>query len=121
VIAGLLLAGLGLSFAALFTFSRARRDRALLFRGFLFLLAASCCYVAEGIVAGNPWLAALDAIIGVVAAWAAWSDRHNRRRRRAARVLGAGSRAMVAALVSAMRERARPRPALRPVPQGGAR
>jgi hypothetical protein len=121
VIAGLLLAGLGLSFAALFTFNRARRDRALLFRGFLILLAASCCYVTEGIVAGDPWLAALEVVIGVVAAWAAWLNRHNRRRKRAARVLGAKSRARVAALVSAMRERARPRQVLRPVPQGDAR
>jgi hypothetical protein len=121
VIAGLLLAGLGLSFAALFTFSRARRDRTLLFRAWLSLLAAFCCYVAEGMVAGKPWLTAVEAILAAVVAWAAWLNRHNRRRRRAARAMGAKSRARVAALVSAMRERARPRQALRPVPQGGAR
>lgn len=44
-----------------------------------------------------------------------------RRRKHALRALGYKGRARVAALVSAMRERARPRHVLRPAPQGGGR
>ncbi len=49
-----------------------------------------------------------------------WRSGSGRRRRRALRELGAKSRARIAAMVTRMRERP-PRPALRPVPAGGAR
>lgn len=49
-------------------------------------------------------------------AWFWWRKRRNHRR--APRAYGTKSRARLAALVATLRERARPRPVLRPVPGG---
>ena len=52
----------------------------------------------------------------ILAAWLYW--RHGRRKDRAPRAYGAKSRALLAAIVRRAREAAKPRPVLRPVPQG---
>lgn len=58
----------------------------------------------------------VSTILGAVMWW--WLSR--RKRRRSAKLIGAKSRARLAAVVARMREAAKPRQALRPVP-GGAR
>lgn len=64
---------------------------------------------------------ALFAFLAVLSAWWWHQERRKRKRhRRGIRALGAKSRALRAKLVATMRERARPRPVLRPAP-GGAR
>lgn len=77
--------------------------------------ALSC--VAFGVLGWWP----LAAVSGVMAAWCAWDWWRNRRkgRRRAARLAGYKARAALARLAQRAREAARPRPVLRPVPQGG--
>lgn len=63
-------------------------------------------------VAGGFW------VFAVVCAVIWWSTRR-KRRDRARKAAGAKSRALVAALVKRAREVSRPRPVVRPVPQGG--
>jgi hypothetical protein len=61
------------------------------------------------------WLAALVAAFGVSSSWWHW---RRRRRQKAPRPLGGKSKAARAKLVRSVREAAKPRPVLRPVPQG---
>jgi hypothetical protein len=78
--------------------------------------AANLAFGVSNLASGSwPWAIASFA----VAAWCGW-DWWRRNRRRAPRLIGAKARALIAALVKAMRESLRPRPVLRPLP-GGAR
>lgn len=67
---------------------------------------------------GQRFLAGLFAALAVWLAWEWWRKR--KRRDPAARSLGAKSRARLAALVAKVRESAKPRRVLRPVPGGAS-
>ena len=82
-----------------------------------FLIVAALLYGAAAVANAFAALwpeAVIDALVVALAVWAIWFDR--RRRDRARRALGEKSRARVRALVASMREAAKPRHALRPVP-----
>jgi hypothetical protein len=66
----------------------------------------------------HEWAWAIGAGASLAVAVAVWWWRRRKGRRRAAAALGAKARARIAAMVGAMRERARPRPVLRPGWQG---
>jgi len=72
---------------------------------------------ALGYIAGRAWVPALLCAANALIAALAWWWRR-RKRRRAARLIGARSRALLAAVVARMRETAKPRPVLRPSPGG---
>lgn len=81
--------------------------------------AVVCGSLAVLDVLGGRWgWAAVQSAAAVFSAWSWWKDRRNRRRRRALALLGAKSRAVRDAMVARVRESGRPRPVLRPVPQG---
>ena len=86
------------------------------------LAVAGLLYGAAGVadLVASMWqLALIDGAVVALIVWAIWLDRR-RRRDRARRVLGEKSRARVRALVASMREAAKPRHALRPVPGGAS-
>lgn len=62
------------------------------------------------------WLAGFSAFAALMFAWDWW--RRRKRRKRSPKALGAKSRALIAALVRKVRENAKPRPLLRPLPGG---
>lgn len=87
------------------------------FRRALWALLAGNALGAAAEFAGHSWLLFAGNVVSViVCALLLWWQR--RRRDRAPRAYGAKSRALIAALVRKTREAARPRPVLRPVPQG---
>lgn len=73
-------------------------------------------YAIQGALQGNWVWSAIYAAIAIFCALA-WNGRR-RNRKRQGKKLGAKSRALLASLVRSMRERAQPRPVLRPVPGG---
>jgi hypothetical protein len=79
--------------------------------------ASSWVIVSSALTGDRPYIAAAAAnfLFGLVMWWLS-----RRRRKRSPKLAGAKSRARLASLVRSMRERAKPRPVLRPVP-GGAR
>jgi hypothetical protein len=82
----------------------------------LWLILAGNALAAVNDFGGRHWLLFAGNVAGVIiCGWLLW---RNRRRKRAPRAYGAKSRALIAGLVRRAREAARPRPVLRPVPQG---
>ena len=79
-------------------------------------IAGMILYASMGLlnVAEGRWLWAAG--YGAVLAWWIWSfwRRQKRKRKRTLAALGAKAKARIAAMKRAMRERARPRPVLRP-------
>lgn len=86
---------------------RQRRGHGLCAVGMLLACAAS-------VLMGSWPLAAINGLGALLAAWEWWKRR--RRKDRAPRMLGYKARAAIAALVRKVRESAKPRPVLRPVP-----
>jgi hypothetical protein len=70
------------------------------------------------IVTGDWGWAAWMAFVTAATAWSWWDSRRKRRRRRAMAAAGAKTRAIRDAMVRKVRQAGRPRPVLRPVPQG---
>jgi len=70
-----------------------------------------------GLLVLHAWPAA--AMLAALAAWWAWQWWNRRRKSRAKAWLGAKSKAVRDALVRKLREARKPRPVLRPAPQGG--
>ena len=83
-------------------------------------LSAAVAGVALGALHGDWVWAGGNAVTGLAAVVAWWLYRR-RGRKKAPRAYGAKSRALLAALVRKAREATKPRPVLRPVPQGGFR
>ena len=81
------------------------------------LITAGNLAIAIGALAERDWIWATTSV--ALAALTGW-DWWHRNRRKSARATGAKARARLAALVRALRESLRPRPALRPVPEGVA-
>lgn len=84
-----------------------------------YFFAADICWMIADLISGDIWWIwwAVIAALSGRDWWDRW--RKNRRKRRGL-VLGAKSRALIDAMVRAMKERSRPRRVLRPVPGGTA-
>ena len=80
------------------------------------LIGMEACYATSSALQGQ-WGAAV--FFAAIAAWWAWQWWNRRRKGRAKAWLGAKSRAVRDALVRKLREARKPRPVLRPAPQGG--
>ena len=90
-------------------------------RGGFYAVWASCAIggIIGAVLPPATWDAAWasgGSLVIAVILW--WLSR--RRRRRSPKLAGAKSRALLAAVVRTMRERSRPRPVLRPQPQGAS-
>jgi hypothetical protein len=81
--------------------------------------AITCTALAAVNTAQQNWgWAAWLAFLAAANAWCWWNSRKKRKRKRAAALAGAKSRARRAALVAKLRATRRPRPVLKPVPDG---
>jgi hypothetical protein len=84
--------------------------------GLMYLLTGAAIWVGGGkhadhVIAVVAWTAG---VVMVCLGWRHWRRRHRRGRKRAGKLIGEKSRQVRAALVKTMRERARPRPVIRP-------
>jgi len=82
------------------------------------ITASATTAAIDAIGGGDPPATITAAVSTVFAVIMWWLNR--RKRKRAPRTYGAKSRALIAAVIAKMRETAKPRPVLRPQPQGSS-
>lgn len=111
--------GAPLILAELVMYARSGPEPAIESAGYACFAVGDVLYGTGALMRAQWGAAILNFALAAFFAWLSWR-RWRKGRKRAEALLGAKSRQLRDALVRKQRELARPRPVLRPVPQGGA-